>query len=108
MMGATEFTALEKTMIARMYKERMPARQIAKILDKPPVDVSNYIKTILVKRQKPPTIIGDTSVVVTQKLKHIRVGGLRHYTDPLAAREGSRKLLEAINGYLKKREGIAA
>lgn len=106
MTGVFHFDPREAEIIARMYKERMPARQIAKILDKPPVEVSTYIRNVLVKRSKPPVVIGQSGIEAV-KLNRV-TGGLRHYGDPLAAKEGSQKLLEAIHAYLAKREGVAA
>lgn len=107
------FDDIEKALIERMYKKRMLARSIAKLLDKSPADVSNYINAKLVKRAKPPTIIGKQKpVMVNELVENVKLnrvtGGLRHYNDPLAAKEGSRKLLEAIHKYFEKREGKAA
>ncbi len=110
MNGTPELTDTEKKIIERMYKDRLPSRQIAKIMDKPPVAVSTYIKQHLVKRPKPLTVIGKNKLEVVSnsvnRVKLARVGGLRHYNDPFAAAEGSRKLLDAVHKYLENRKGV--
>lgn len=107
MSDAFEFDPIDAEIIARMYKQRMPARAIAKLVDKPPVQVSRYINEFLVKRHKPQTVIGANSSQIEQVKLNRVTGGLRHYNDPLAAKEGSRKLLEALAAYFQKREGKA-
>jgi predicted transcriptional regulator len=107
MNGRPELTDTEKKIIERMYKDRLPARQIAKIMDKPPVGVSMYIKEHLTKRPKPSTVIGKNTLEVVAKAKSSQVGGLRRYDDPFAAIEGSRKLLEAVNKYLQKHKDVS-
>lgn len=107
--GVFRFSDLEEKIIERMFKDKLPARQIAKILDKPPVEVSAFIKTRLMKRAKPPTVIGkNRPEIVRELVENVKLnrvtGGLRHYNDPLAAKEGSRKLLEALHAYYEKRE----
>lgn len=108
MSDAFKFDPVDAEIIARMYKQRMPARAIARIVGKPPLDVSNYIRDVLMKRPKPPVVIGKNKPELIESVKLNRVtGGLRHYNDPLAAKEGSRKLLEAIHKYFEKRERAA-
>lgn len=92
------FNDIETEIIKRMYDKRMPVRQIAKLVDRTPLEVSGYINGVLAKN-KPPVVIGEPRVTRS-------VSGVRPYGDPMAAVEGSRKLLEAINKYLQKREEV--
>ena len=103
-----EFDPIDAEIISRMYKQRMPARAIARLVGKPPVQVSQYINKFLVKRRRPQAVVNnDESEVIygfNERTKLARVGGIRHHNDPLAAKEGSRMLLEALAAYFEKRE----
>jgi hypothetical protein len=108
MSDAFKFDPVETEMIARMFKERMTTRQIAKITGRPMSDIANYINMVLSKRvQQPKPEIKKPVIIGAERKSKERVG-LRHYNDPLAAVEGSRKLLEAVNAYLQKRQEVHA
>jgi hypothetical protein len=95
------FNDIEIEIIKRMYDKRMPVRQISKMVDRTPLDVSDYINRVLAKT-KPPVIIGQP------RASSRAVSGVRRYDDVLAAAEGSRKLLEAVHKYFAKRQGETA
>lgn len=103
MSGAFKFDPIETEMIVRMYKQRMSSRQIAKVLDRPIVEIHRYITEVVVKqaqKQKAAKIIAPSLAKDPPPMR-----GLRRYDDPMAAVEGSQKLLEAVHRYLLKHKG---
>ena len=105
MSDAFKFSPVETEIITRMVNERMSARQIAKLTGRSMSDISNYINTVLSKRaQKVKSTEIKKPVIIPVERKSKERTGPRHYNDPFAAAEGSRKLLEAVHKYLAKRK----
>lgn len=103
MTDAFKFDPIETEIIARMFKERMSARQIAKITGRSMSEISNYINMVLSKRaQKVNPAKARKPVVIGAERKAKERTGVRRYEDPFAAEEGSRKLLEALHAYFQK------
>jgi hypothetical protein len=100
MSEAFKFDPVETEMIVRMYKQRMPSRQIAKVIGRPLIEVHKYVNDVLAKdvqKQKAARIL--PAAMKERARERLSV---RRYEDPLAAAEGSRKLLEALHAYSKK------
>lgn len=100
-----KFDPIETELITRMYKQRLPSRQIAKVIGKPLIEVHKYINEVLAKqvqKSKPARIMRPIGSPTQQRERM----SVRRYDDPFAAIEGSRKLLEAVNKYLQKRKDV--
>ena len=100
------FTKDEEEFIAQMYKERKPSAYTAKVLNRPAGDVLAYIRAHLFKRSKPKAVINKPKPEAVadeiDRVRKLRINGIRRYEDPFAAEEGSRKLLEALLAYFTK------
>ena len=100
------FTKEEQDFIAQMYKERKPSAYTAKVLNRSTGDVLTYIRAHLFKKSKPKAVINkpkpEAVAEEIDRVRKLRINGIRRYEDPYAAAEGSRKLLEALNAYFAK------
>jgi len=89
------FTEEEELCIKALKRKGITARAIARTIGRDVMEVHRFIGSQT--RQK----------LDEERSSRRLANGILMHSDPLAAKEGSRKLLEAVNAYLAKRDGGA-